>query len=634
MFDFVHKYKIVLQIFLGLIAISFAFWGIGSYRSAFDSSRVVADVGGITITPREFARALEQQRERMAAVLGRGVDPATLDTPAMRRRLLDSMISQRVLALYAAKQNMRVGNQQLREAIAGIPAFQEGGKFSLERYRAMLRAQNLTEAEFENDMRSDLVLQQLSAGVADSAIVAKSVARSFAEAREQKREVSQYAVSADEFRNKVKIKPEAVEAYYKEHPKEFEAPEQVRVQYVLLSRDLLAKRETVSPEEVKAIYDQSYGARYKEREAARAKIDKILAEVRKNPDSFAEIAKKESQDPGSAPQGGDLGYFGRGSMVKPFEDEAFKLKVGEISPVIQSDFGYHIIKLTGIRKGKGGAEERRASHILIKAPQGAKSFEEAKPEIEEQLKRQRVAKKFAEAAESFSNIAYEQPDSLKPLVDKFHLEVHESDWLTRKPDGGKGPLDSKRAREALFTDDVIKNKRNSEAVEVAPGELMAAHAIGYKPAAMRPLDAVRAEIVKRLTDDEAQELARKAGEDMLKRLRAGDSAGIKWPAAKTVSREDPDGLDPLAVAAIFRTDAAKLPAYTGLGVGETGYALFRISKVIEATGLDQQKLASTELGLARQDAGEDFQDFLAGLRARTKIKINQETLEQQQQQGG
>jgi peptidyl-prolyl cis-trans isomerase D len=630
MFDLVHKYKIVLQAVLGLIAVSFAFWGIGSYRSAFDSSRVVAEVGGITITPQEFARAVDQERQRIVATLGRSVDPASVDTPAMRRNLLESMIAQRVLALYTAKENMRVSDQQLAEAIAGIPAFQVDGKFSLDRYRQMLNAQNLTEAGFEHNMRSDLLIQQLSAGIIDAAFVAKSEAHRFAEAREEKREVSEFTLSPEEFRGKVKLAPDAVEAYYKEHPKAFESPEQVKVEYVLLTRDLLAERESVKAEEVKALYDQNFASRYEKRQAARRKAEEILAEVRKNPDSFADVAKKESQDPGSAPQGGDLGFFSRGSMVKPFEDAAFKLKVGEISPVIESDFGYHIIKLTGIRKDAKGVEERRASHILINAPQGAKSFEEAKAEIEEQIKRQRIAKKFAEAAEAFSNMAYEQPDSLKPLVDKFNLKVQESGWLTREPGNGKGPLDNPRARAAIFTDDVIKNKRNSEAVEVAPGELLAARVTGYKPAAIRPLDAVRTDIVKLLTEKEGGELAQKAGEEMLAKLRAGSPVDVKWAAPKTVSRENPNGLDTWALAAVFRADTAKLPAYTGLGVGQKGYAIFKISEIIPASGIDAQKLAESQFGLARQEARADFQDFLAGLRARTKVEVNQENVERPQ----
>lgn len=630
MFDLVHKYKIVLQIILGMIVVSFAFWGVGSYRTAFDDSDVVADVGGVKISRQEFARALEQQRERLAQALGRGIDPAALDTPAMRRELLDGMITQRVLALYAAKQNMRVSDEQLREAIAGIPAFQENGKFSIEQYRRLLRAQNLGEAQFEQDMRSDLVMQQLSAGVADTAFVAKAVARGFAEAREQRREISQHTLSPDQYRGKVKVTPEAIEAYYKEHPREFETPEQMRVEYVVLSREELARRERVSPDEVKAVYEQNYAARHTEREAARAKVESILAEARKNPDRFAELAKEHSQDPGSAPQGGDLGYFGRGAMVKPFEDAAFKLKEGELSPVVESDFGYHIIKLTGIRKGDGGAEERSASHILINAPQDAKSFEEARPEIEEQIKQQRIAKAFAEAAESFSNTAYEQPDSLEPLAKKFGLNLQKSDWLTRQPDPeGKGPLDGARLRAAIFTDDVIRNKRNSEAVEVAPGKLVAARLLEHRPAAMRPLDAVRGEITALLADKEARELAQKAGEAMLAELRAGKPANVKWSAPKTVSRAEPGDLDAWALAAVFRADVAKLPAYAGLGTGAKGYTLFRISSVAEPRGLDEQALAASQFGLARQEAREDLQDFVAGVRERTKVEVNPVGIEKQ-----
>jgi len=629
MFDLVHKYKIVLQIILGMIVVSFAFWGIGSYRAAFDSSGVVADVGGIRITQPEFARALQQQRERLASLLGRGVDPASLDTPVIRKDLLDGLISQRVLALYAAKHNMQVTNQQLYDAIAGIPAFHDDGKFSKERYQGLLKAQGKTDVQFESEMRSNLVIQQLSAGIADSAIVAKSVARRFAEAREQRREASTFTVSPDRFRGQVKIAPEAVEAYYKANPKQFETPEQVRVEYVLLSRDLLAERESVSPEEVRAIYDQGYAKGFKEREAARAKIEEILAEARKDPDRFAELAKQHSQDPGSAPQGGDLGYFGRGAMVKAFEDAAFKLKEGEISPVVESEFGYHIIKLTGKRKGDGGAEERRASHILINAPEGAKSFEAAKPEIEDQIKRQRLAKKFAEAAESFSNIAYEQPDSLKPLADKFQLKIQTSGWLTRTPGDGKGPLDSARARAAIFTDDVLNNKRNSEAVEVAPGELVAARLVEHKRTALRPLDAVRGEIVRELTEREALAMARKTGEEMLAELRAGKPADVKWPAAKTVSHEQPNGFDAEMVAAIFRVDTAKLPAYAGVEAGSKGYALVRVSGVAEAKDIDQQKIAESQFGLVAQEARQDFQSFLAGLRERTKIEINLTALEKQ-----
>lgn len=625
MFTVVRKHKIVLQIFLGLIALSFALWGVQSYQGA-GSSDSVAEIGSLRITQREFARELEQQRDRMIAMLGRGFDASAFDTPEMRRELLDGMVSQRVLAVFAAKNNMAVDDQQLRDAIAGLPAFHEDGKFSLDRYRALLRAQNMSEAQFEHDLRGDLVMQQLSSGIADSAFAARTLARHLAAARAETRTVAEHVLSPDRFRGAVKIAPEAVEAYYKANPKEFESPEQLRAESVVLSQAAMAEREQVTAEEVRAYYDQTIAPRYKERVAARRKIEELLAEVRKDPDRFAELAKAHSQDPGSAQEGGALGFIARGAMVKPFEDAVFRLKQGEISPVVETEFGFHIIRLTGIRKGDGGAEERSASHILITAPRDARPLEEARADIEAELKRQRLLKKFPEAAETFSNIAYEQPDSLQPLAERFGLKIERSGWLARQAEKEDGPLANPRLRQSLFGDDAIRNKRNTEAVEVSPGTLVVARVVEHKPAAQRPLAEVRDEIRRLLVEREAQALARKEGEAKLAELRAGKDAGIKWSAPKTVSREDPGTLDRGAQAAVFGADAAKLPAYAGVSLGTQGYALYRIADVTEATELADQKLTASQFGLGRLEAREDYLSFLQGLRARTEVRINEQNI--------
>jgi peptidyl-prolyl cis-trans isomerase D len=626
MFDLVHKNKLILQIFLAVIALSFALWGVQSYQGVFNSSDTVADVGGIRITQQEFARELEKQRERLVAMLGRGFDAAAFDTPEMRRELLDNMVAQRVLAVFASRHNMVVGDQQLREAIAGVPAFHEDGKFSLERYRSLLRAQNLTEPQFEQDLRGDLVMAQVSAGIADSAFAPKTVARRLAAARAQTRAISERVFSTDQYRSQVKLGPDAVEVYYKANPKAFESPEQVRAEYVVLSQTAMAEREKVDDDEVRAYYEQTMAPRFKERAAARRKIDEILAQARKDPGRFAELAKAHSQDPGSAQEGGSLGYFGRGAMVKPFEDAVFKLKQGEISPVVESEFGFHIIRLTGVRKGDVGAEERSASHILITAPKDAKDFDAARPEIEAELKRQRLLKKFPESAETFSNIAYEQPDSLQPLADRFGLKIERTEWLSRAGDDSAGPLANARLRAALFTDDAIRNKRNTEAVEVSPGMLVAARVVEHRPAALRPLDEVRAEINRMLVEREAETLARQAAEAKLAELRAGKDAGIHWLAPRTVSREKPAELDRGAQAVVFGADVSKLPAYVGVSLGAKGHALYKISSVTDATSLDEQRLATSQFGLARQEAREDYQSFVGGLRGRTDIQVNEKNL--------
>jgi peptidyl-prolyl cis-trans isomerase D len=313
-------------------------------------------------------------------------------------------------------------------------------------------------------------------------------------------------------------------------------------------------------------------------------------------------------------------------MVKPFEDAVFKLKQGEISPVVESEFGFHIIRLTGVRKGDVGAEERSASHILITAPKDAKDFDAARPEIEAELKRQRLLKKFPESAETFSNIAYEQPDSLQPLADRFGLKIERTEWLSRAGDDSAGPLANARLRAALFTDDAIRNKRNTEAVEVSPGMLVAARVVEHRPAALRPLDEVRAEINRMLVEREAETLARQAAEAKLAELRAGKDAGIHWLAPRTVSREKPAELDRGAQAVVFGADVSKLPAYVGVSLGAKGHALYKISSVTDATSLDEQRLATSQFGLARQEAREDYQSFVGGLRGRTDIQVNEKNL--------
>jgi peptidyl-prolyl cis-trans isomerase D len=626
MFQFVGKHKRLLPLLLVLLIIPpFAFFGIQSFDWGQSRGGDFADVEGSRITPREFAYALEQRRDQLRGALGRNFDPAYLDTPEARMQLLDSLVAERVVGLYMARRQMVVTDDQVRAFIAVAPAFQQDGKFSRPNYQALIRAQNKTEEQFEAEVRSDLALRQLTNGLLDSTIVAKTTARRLAAARGQRREVSESLLPASQFLGQVKLAPDAVEAYYRSRPKEFEVPEQVRAEYVQLSLDVLLAAEPVSPEEVKAAYDASLAPRRREHVEGRKRAEALLAEVRKEPGRFAELAKASSQDSGSAAEGGDLGWFGRGAMVKPFEDAVFRMKPNEIAPLVATEFGFHIIQLTGVRKAEGGTgEERRARHILIAAPTEVKDFDSARPEIERDLKRQRAQRKFPELAEAFSNLAYEQPDSLQPVAERFGLKIAATDWISRE--AAPAPLDNAKLLAALFGDDAIRNKRNTEAVETAPGRLVAARVLEHKPAAVRPLEEVRGEIAKRLAEEEALRLARDAGAARLKRLEAGQDAGGTWGPARTVTWETPAGLDPRAVGPVFRADASKLPAYVGVDLPPTGYAVYRVSKVIDAPAIDEAKLRAYELGLARQEAQEVYDAFVDGLRSRAKISVYEQNL--------
>ncbi|MBE0622833.1 MAG: SurA N-terminal domain-containing protein [Burkholderiales bacterium] len=627
MFDLVHKHKFLVQVLLGLIILPFAFWGIDSYRRGASTVQDMAEVDGQKITLQEFSQAQRDQQDRLRAALGSNFDPALLDTPEQRAQLLDQLINQRLLAVHAAKSKLLVTDAQLREIIIGLPAFQENGKFSKARYDALLRAQGLNDVVFEARLRQDVELQQLNSAVADSSLVSKAQTERMLAILGQQREVSEALLSYKQFTGEVKLAPDAVQAYYNSHPGEFVVPEQVRAEYAVLNADALAALETVSEADLHSWYDSNVLPKFEERAAAKKKAEELLAQLRAAPEKFAELAKQYSQDPGSRDNGGDLGYFARGAMVKPFEDVVFKLKLGQLSGIVETSFGFHIIKLTGIKPAKDGEpEQRQASHILIKAPV-AKDFQAMRPEIEKELKKQRLGKKFAEAAETFSNLAYEQPDTLQPIADRFKLKLQQSGWLTREPNAAAGALNNQKILDALFSSDAIKNKHNTEVVDAGPDTLLVARVIEHKPAAPRPLDEVKAEIEKKLIDQDAMALAIKRGEAKYAELKQGKDAGLKWSAPKIVSRQGKQVLHPDALKAIFRADTSKLPAYLGVELRDSGYGIYRISRVIDAPPADAAHEKELQEQMAQQAAQEEAAAYMASLRAAAKIEINRANLE-------
>jgi len=628
MFDLVRNNKRLVQVVLAVIILPFAFWGIESFQGNSSIAQDLAEVGGQKITLQEFAQAQRDQQERLRSLLGRNFDPSLLDTPEQRAELLDGLIHQRLLAMKAVKSGLVVTDQQLREIITGLPAFQENGKFSKARYDALLRAQGMSDVVFEARLRRDVELQQLNGAVADSSLVAKQQVGRMLAIQGQQREVSEVLLSYEQFTGEVKLEPDAVKAYYGGHQTEFQVPDQVRAEFVVLNAAALAALETVSEADLRAWYDSNVGAKFEQRVAAKKTIEDLLAQLRAAPDKFAELAKQHSQDPGSKDNGGDLGFFARGAMVKPFEEAVLKLKQGQMSGIVDTDFGFHIIKLTGIKPAKDGEpEQRQASHILINAPAAAKDFQAMRADIERELKMQRLGKKFAEAAEIFTNLAYEQPDSLQPIADKFKLKVQQSGWLTRRADTAAGALNNQKLLDALFSPDSLKSKHNTEVVDAGADTLLVARVVEHKPAAVRPLDEVGAEIAKKLIQQESMALANKRGAAKYAELQQGKDAGLTWGPAKTIGRDGKPAVHPDALKAIFRADTGKLPVYLGVELRDRGYGVYRVSRVIDAPPADDAAEKSMREQLARQTAQQDYAAYLASLRAGTKIEINKASLE-------
>lgn len=619
MFDAVRNNKRIVQVFLALITLPFAFFGVDSYVRSVGAGSDVATIGDFKVTQQQFQQAMREKEDRLRA---QQVDPKLLDTPAGRQAVVDELVNRQLLLLEANKRRMVVGDDEIRKAIGSIEAFIVDGKFSPARYEAALRGQGLSPAGFEAQLRQDLTIEKLAGALVQSGLTSRTVSDRLIALQGEKRDVMEYRFLADKYLDKVKLADDAAKKYYDENSKQFELPEQAKAEYVVLSMDAIADRLEVTDAEVKAWYDDEnhkklfllpeerrashilIGSEKIGKEKAKAKAEALLAEIRKTPASFADLAKKNSDDPGSAIKGGDLGFFGRGTMVKPFEETAFSLKEGEISGMVESDFGFHIIKLTGIHAAK------------------KKPLTEVKGEIVAELKKTAASRKFAEAAENFSNMVYEQPDSLAPAAEKLGLEIKKSDWLGRAANPANGVLGNEKLILALFSEDSLKSKRNTAAVDIGTNTLAAARLVDYKPAAMQAFDDVKANIEALLRKQEAQAAAKKDGEARLEALRKGEDK-MNWGVVKSISRMDPRLIPSLAVPVVFRMDASKLPAYAGIELPGSGFALFKLVKVNEGEKISEANKLTMLNQLGSLAAQEDVQIYLAALRSRYKVEINQ-----------
>jgi peptidyl-prolyl cis-trans isomerase D len=627
--DFANK-KIVQIALAVFLLIPFGLFGIDYYFGAPVGGAVVASVGRQTIGQVEFDNAIRQQADMYRQQFRGQFDPSVMDNPEIRRGVLDRLVNEKLVSLATDKSGVRVGDKMLADRIMTEPVFQVDGKFNKERYEVVAKSQGLTPVGLDERLRRDYAEREFRDSIVATTFVPKATLDSFIRLSEQSREVSVVTLTPETYLDKVKITPEQVKAYYDGHQVEFTNPEAVRVDFVELSLDSLAARTTLNPEDVKKVYEEQLkngklgtpeerrashilisvaaDAKDADRKAAEAKANEIAAQVRKTPASFADIAKKQSQDPGSAAQGGDLGFFARGAMVKPFEDAAFGAKKGDIVGPVKSDFGYHIIRVTDIKPAK------------------EKSLAEASPEIEANMRKQSAAQNFPDAAQQFTDLVYEQSQSLKPAADKLNLTVRQSPWI---PKGGAAPVaafNNPKFQAELFSSSTIKDKRNTSAVETSPNVLFAAHMIEHKDAELRPLDTVKADIEKRLQREEAIKLATKDGEAKLKDLQADKDAGLKWPAPLAVNRQKTGGLFPMVIDKVFRVDPGKLPGYAGVE-SPGGYSLVQVSKVIELENVDDAKREALGGRLRDAVAAGELESSLASVREKVGVTVRKGALD-------
>jgi peptidyl-prolyl cis-trans isomerase D len=620
-----HSKGWMAKLILALITVPFALWGIDSYLQQAGSNVAVAEVNGQNISLQEYENARQELFGQLQA--SGKADPALLEDPEVKKSIVDKLVLSKLLNAEVRKANFALADESLGKFIITLPEFQREGKFSQELYDRILTQNNMTPTQFESRMRRDLLVQQAREGVAAAAFVPNALFEDVMRVEHQQREVSVADIPAASFLSQVKVDPAQVKDYYEKHKEKFRVPEQVRIEYLMFSANNLIAGMQVTDEEAKKFYSENsskfqgdeqrrashiligFGGKTDAtaKKAALEKAQAVLAEVRKSPDNFAELARKYSQDPGSAQNGGDLGQFGRGMMVKPFEEAVFGMAPGAISDLVESEFGYHIIKLTEIN-GQG------------------QTFDEVKANIRAELMYQKALSKFAEQAESFSNIVYEQSDSLAPAAKVFGVQVQASQWMSRA-DAAKF-FKSDKLVSAIFSDEVLKDKRNSEAVEVAPNTLVSARLLEHKPFAARSFAEVSPAIEQFLRQEQAISMAGKKGAELLGVLREGkEAAELEWIPSVVIDRKNAQGLNDAIMKKAFSINVDKLPAFDGVEDRGVGYSLIRVTKVAGVTlsDGDERKLAQGEMQEAL--AEEYMTAYLGSLKAKAEITINQQLLQ-------
>ncbi|MCO6414155.1 MAG: SurA N-terminal domain-containing protein [Thiogranum sp.] len=622
-------------IIIGLIIITFALFGLGSYLQ--DKTRVfAAKVNDVEISPRDLATAYQQQRAQLEEMLGDNFKPGLIDDQAIKRRALDTLINRALLLQAAQTDGMAVSDQLLAATIHAIPAFQVDGEFSEELYQQFLIQRGATAAGFEADTRSSLAAEQLVNGLSRTVFVAPYELEQAYSLQEQQRDFSYVVVPAAAFEKDVEISEEEIAQYYSDHGDQFMIPERVRLAYVRLTAEQLGANIEIDDAELEAYYEERKQAlqTLEQRrashiliqvasdadetavEAARTKAADLRARIGDGED-FSKLAKEFSDDPGSAPDGGDLGFFSRGAMVPEFEASVFSLDEGDVSDLVRTQFGFHIIKLTGVRESE------------------IPPLEQVRDELLAEMQQRRAGDLFYGQLDQLTDLSYEVPDTLDEAASALGLQVQTSDWLTA--DGGPGIGEYPQVVAAAFSDDVLEAGHNSEPVQVGENDVIVVRVAEREAAHRAPLNEVRDQIAKILTRQKAAQAAQDRGEALLEKLQQGASmdeleehAGIditveKADGIKRSATEYPAGL--IKAAFSLGKPAPGSPVDHGEALPSGDYAVMRLTAVKEGdvAAMQEQSRDRFVRGYESMRSSLAVSTLLRGLRERAEIVIPAES---------
>ncbi|MCA1852947.1 MAG: SurA N-terminal domain-containing protein [Beggiatoa sp.] len=628
-----HAHGLMAWIIVILISIPFALWGINEYFSAA-SQVIVAEINGDELELKEFQESYQRYRQQLQSLLG-GQIPASFNEDRLKEQSLNQMVTALLEQQAAAEAGMRVGDRQISKTIQSLPAFQRDGKFARDLYERQIEANGMTPAVFEENVRRDLMTEQLRQAVAATAFVSKKDADWVAARDTEKRAIAYITLSAEPVKAALQIKEEDILAYYEKHRDRYMSPELVKILYLELSLTDMAKEVAVNDDALKAYYD-AHAANFtipEQRRArhvliqlakdasasdealARARALEILAKARSG-QSFETLASERSEDLGSKAQGGDLGFFGQGVMDPAFEKAVFEMKPGELSEPVRSRFGYHIIRLEEIKAGS------------------TKGFDEARADVEKAYRREQAERQYFDQAEQLATLTFENPDTLEIAAKQLGLSVQESDFFPRT--GGAGIAAQEKVFDAAFSPEVLEERGNSEVLELGDDRAVVLRVKEHRPAERRKLDEVRGEIVSTIQSERARAMTEERGKALLERLKDGEDRAklaaaekLEWKDVPELGRRT-DQVDPAIRHSAFRLPrpAGTGPSYGGVALDGGDYALIAVLGVADGDPgkLTDKERQDTRERLQRAASDSAWQDFIAGLQANADIAIFKDKL--------
>ena len=609
----------IAKTIIGVIVALMALTGFDAIFQATSTSQDAAKVNGEEITQVELSQAVDMQRRQLLQQLGKDFDSSLLDEKMLREAALKGLIDRKLLLQGAKDAKFSFSEAALDQVILLTPEFQEDGKFSPERFDQVIRQLGYGRLQFRNMLGEEMLIGQLRAGLAGSGFVTDEQVNAFARLEKQTRDFASLNIKADPAA--VKLTDDEVKAYYDEHAKEFMTPDQVVIDYIELKKSSFFDQVAVKDDELQALYQKEIANLAEQRRAAhilievndkvsddqaKAKIAEIQQRLAKG-ESFEALAKEFSQDPGSAANGGDLGFAGPGVYDPVFETAVYALKQDQVSEPVRTSFGYHLIKLLG-----------------VEAPQ-VPSFASLKDKLTHDLKTQQVERLFVDATKQLEDSAFEASDLAQP-AQELKLTVHTSAPFGRE--GGEGVAANRAVIQAAFSTEVMDEGANSTALELDPETVVVLRVKEHRKPEQLPLEAVASSIRAQLVKEHASAAAKTRAEQIIKELRDGklplnQPVDVQsWKVQEAVARGQ-EGIDPAVLQAVFRMPkpAAKdKPTFGSVTLADGTVVVLRLNGVNDAVAPTEEEKASYRRFLASRVGQQDFAAYRKQLENEAKVE--------------